>query len=94
VVITVPGRSPAAVTATSLTSGSLDPPLVSFCSAHTTPARPSAADVAVHVLTQEREHAARTFPTSGIDRCAAHRDRTPAQAESRCADTTQKGTSL
>jgi flavin reductase (DIM6/NTAB) family NADH-FMN oxidoreductase RutF len=77
VVITAPGQPPAGFTATSFTSVSLDPPLVSFCLAHTASAWPavSAADVvAVHVLTEEQEHVARTFSTSGIDRFAAHGD--------------------
>ncbi|WP_306209762.1 flavin reductase family protein [Actinoplanes sp. RD1] len=75
VVITAPGEPPAGFTATSFTSVSLDPPLVSFCLAHTASAWPTvdAADtVAVHVLTQEQEHVARIFSTRGIDRFAAH----------------------
>lgn len=75
VVITAPGEPPAGFTATSFTSVSLEPPLVSFCLAHTASAWPavSAADVvAVHVLTEEQEHVARTFATHGIDRFAAH----------------------
>ncbi|WP_230858174.1 flavin reductase family protein [Actinoplanes aureus] len=77
VVITAPGETPAGFTATSFTSVSLDPPLVSFCLAHTASAWPavSATDVvAVHVLTEEQEHVARTFSTRGIDRFAAHGD--------------------
>jgi flavin reductase (DIM6/NTAB) family NADH-FMN oxidoreductase RutF len=75
VVITAPGRPPAGFTATSFTSVSLDPPLVSFCLAHTASAWPAvsaAGVIAVHVLTQEQEQVARTFATSGIDRFAAH----------------------
>lgn len=75
VVITAPGEPPAGFTATSFTSVSLDPPLVSFCLAHTASAWPAveaAGIVAVHVLTQEQEHVARTFSTSNIDRFAAH----------------------
>ena len=75
VVITAPGRPPAGFTATSFTSVSLDPPLVSFCLAHTASAWPAisaAGTVAVHVLTQEQEHVARTFATRGIDRFAVH----------------------
>jgi len=75
VVITAPGEPPAGFTATSFTSVSLAPPLVSFCLAHSASAWPAvaAADtVAVHVLTQEQEHVARTFATRGIDRFAAH----------------------
>jgi flavin reductase (DIM6/NTAB) family NADH-FMN oxidoreductase RutF len=75
VVITAPGEPPAGFTATSFTSVSLDPPLVSFCLAHTASAWPAVAAaelVAVHVLTAEQEHVARTFATRGIDRFAAH----------------------
>lgn len=73
VVITAPG--PAGFTATSFTSVSLDPPLVSFCLAKTASAWPAVAaaqTVAVHVLGQQQESVARTFATSGIDRFAAH----------------------
>jgi flavin reductase (DIM6/NTAB) family NADH-FMN oxidoreductase RutF len=75
VVVTAPGQPPAGFTATSFTSVSLDPPLVSFCLAHTASAWPAvaAADVvAVHVLTQEQEQVARTFASHGIDRFATH----------------------
>jgi flavin reductase (DIM6/NTAB) family NADH-FMN oxidoreductase RutF len=75
VVITAPGAPPAGFTATSFTSVSLDPPLVSFClarSASAWPAVQAAQTVAVHVLTQQQEHVARTFATRGIDRFAAH----------------------
>ncbi|MEU8240496.1 flavin reductase family protein [Actinoplanes missouriensis] len=78
VVITAPGdEQPAGFTATSFTSVSLDPPLVSFCLAHSASAWPAVAAsdvVAVHVLTEEQEHVARTFSTRGIDRFAAHGD--------------------
>jgi flavin reductase (DIM6/NTAB) family NADH-FMN oxidoreductase RutF len=75
VVVTAPGRPPAGFTATSFTSVSLDPPLVSFClaqSASAWPAVQTAELIAVHVLTQQQEHVARTFATRGIDRFAAH----------------------
>ncbi|MEV4349767.1 flavin reductase family protein [Actinoplanes sp. NPDC049596] len=78
VVITAPGapgQAPAGFTATSFTSVSLDPPLVSFCLAHTASAWPAVAAsdvVAVHVLTQEQEQVARTFSTKNIDRFATH----------------------
>ncbi|MGA5304717.1 flavin reductase family protein [Nucisporomicrobium flavum] len=75
VVITAPGTPPAGFTATSFTSVSLDPPLVSFCLARTASAWPAvraAETIAVHVLTREQEHVARTFATRGIDRFAAH----------------------
>ena len=83
VVVTAPGEPPAGFTATSFTSVSLDPPLVSFCLANSASAWPAvaAADVvAVHVLTQEQEHVARTFATRGIDRFAAHGSWTPGPA--------------
>ena len=75
VVITAPGSPPAGFTATSFTSVSLDPPLVSFCLAHSASAWPAvqaANTIAVHVLTQGQERVARTFSTHGIDRFAAH----------------------
>jgi flavin reductase (DIM6/NTAB) family NADH-FMN oxidoreductase RutF len=75
VVITAPGAPPAGFTATSFTSVSLDPPLVSFCLANSASAWPAvqAADtIAVHVLTEEQEQVARTFSTRGIDRFAVH----------------------
>jgi flavin reductase (DIM6/NTAB) family NADH-FMN oxidoreductase RutF len=75
VVITAPGAPPAGFTATSFTSVSLDPPLVSFCLANSASAWPavSVTDVvAVHVLRQEQEEVARTFAAHGIDRFAAH----------------------
>jgi flavin reductase (DIM6/NTAB) family NADH-FMN oxidoreductase RutF len=75
VVITAPGAPPVGFTATSFTSVSLDPPLVSFCLANSASAWPAvqAADtIAVHVLTEGQEQVARTFSTRGIDRLAAH----------------------
>lgn len=75
VVITAPGAPPAGFTATSFTSVSLDPPLVSFCLANTASAGPAVAradTVAVHVLGREQEHVARIFATRGIDRFAAY----------------------
>ena len=75
VVVTAPGEPPAGFTATSFTSVSLEPPLVSFCLANTASAWPAvhrAETIAVHVLTQEQEHVARTFATRGIDRFAAY----------------------
>jgi flavin reductase (DIM6/NTAB) family NADH-FMN oxidoreductase RutF len=73
VVITTAGDSPVGFTATSFTSVSLQPPLVSFCLSRGSSSWPaiSVADhVAVHVLTDAQEHLARTFATSGIDRFA------------------------
>jgi flavin reductase (DIM6/NTAB) family NADH-FMN oxidoreductase RutF len=74
VVVTVPGSPPAGFTATSFTSVSLHPPLVSFClnrSASSWPAVSVAEYAAVHVLGHGQEELARTFATSGIDRFAA-----------------------
>jgi flavin reductase (DIM6/NTAB) family NADH-FMN oxidoreductase RutF len=71
VVVTSPGS--AGFTATSFTSVSLDPPLVSFSvarSASAWPAVQSAAVVAVHVLTSEQERVARVFARPGADRFA------------------------
>jgi flavin reductase (DIM6/NTAB) family NADH-FMN oxidoreductase RutF len=73
VVITAPGGRPAGFTATSFTSVSLAPPLVSFCldrGSSSWPAVSVAGHVAVHVLTAEQQHLARTFATHGIDRFA------------------------
>lgn len=74
VVITAPGASrPAGFTATSFTSVSLDPPLVSFCldrRSSSWPALQAAGHVGVHVLTEGQEEVARRFATSGIDRFA------------------------
>jgi flavin reductase (DIM6/NTAB) family NADH-FMN oxidoreductase RutF len=75
VVVTAAGDPPAGFTATSFTSVSLDPPLISFCLANTASAWPAVARaeiVAVHVLTREQEQVARTFATRDIDRFAAH----------------------
>ncbi|MFG2039481.1 flavin reductase family protein [Dactylosporangium sp. NPDC048998] len=75
VVITAGGHPrPAGFTATSFTSVSLDPPLVSFCldrRSSSWPALEQAAHVGVHVLTESQEELARRFATSGIDRFAA-----------------------
>jgi flavin reductase (DIM6/NTAB) family NADH-FMN oxidoreductase RutF len=73
VVITVPGERPAGFTATSFTSVSLHPPLVSFCIDHGASSRPAvdaATHAAVHVLDRGQTELARTFATSGIDRFA------------------------
>jgi flavin reductase (DIM6/NTAB) family NADH-FMN oxidoreductase RutF len=74
VVVTVPGPKPAGFTATSFTSVSLDPPLISFClnrGASSWPAVSAAEYAAVHVLADDQEELARTFATSGVDRFAA-----------------------
>ena len=75
VVVTAAGEPPAGFTATSFTSVSLEPPLVSFCLADTASAARAVAragTVAIHVLHSDQEAVARTFATSGIDRFAAH----------------------
>ena len=75
VVITAPGPAgPAGFTATSFTSVSLHPPLVSFCldrRSSSWPTVEAAGHVGVHVLADAQEHVARQFATSGIDRFAA-----------------------
>ncbi|MFF4343321.1 flavin reductase family protein [Kitasatospora sp. NPDC001540] len=71
VVITVPG--PAGFTATSFTSVSLEPALVSFylaAGASTAPAVRAAEAFTVHVLRREQEPLARAFARSGTDRFA------------------------
>ncbi|NUP40893.1 MAG: flavin reductase [Streptomyces sp.] len=75
VVVTVDaGRGPAGFTATSLTSLSLDPPLVSFgvgVTASSWPHVERARSAVVNFLGADQEHVARNFATSGIDRFAA-----------------------
>nr|WP_202523467.1 flavin reductase family protein [Kitasatospora sp. SID7827] len=71
VVITVPG--PAGFTATSFTSVSLEPALVSFylaSGASTAPAVRAADVFTVHVLHRGQEELARAFARSGTDRFA------------------------
>ncbi len=68
-----PGSSPVGFTATSFTSVSLDPPLVSFCldtGSSSWPAISSAQHVGVHILSRWQRDVAKTFATSGIDRFA------------------------
>ncbi|MEU5783435.1 flavin reductase family protein [Micromonospora lupini] len=74
-VITAAGDPPVGFTATSFTSVSLRPPLVSFCLARSSSSWPTVAGaehVAVHLLGADQREVARTFATSGIDRFAAH----------------------
>jgi flavin reductase (DIM6/NTAB) family NADH-FMN oxidoreductase RutF len=83
-VVTAPGQSPgrgrpplppAGFTATSFTSVSLDPPLVSFCLGRSSSSWPTverAEHLAVHLLAAGQHEVARTFATSGIDRFARH----------------------
>lgn len=74
VVVTVDsGRGPAGFTATSLTSLSLEPPLVSFgigATASSWPHVEGAVSAVVNFLGADQEQLARTFATSGIDRFA------------------------
>jgi len=73
-VITAGGATPVGFTATSFTSVSLDPLLVSFCLGHASSSWPTVAragHVAVHLLSYRQRGLARTFATSGIDRFAA-----------------------
>jgi flavin reductase (DIM6/NTAB) family NADH-FMN oxidoreductase RutF len=75
VVVTVDGgNGPAGFTATSLTSLSLTPPLVSFgisVTASSWPHVEQAESAVVNFLGADQEHVARRFATSGIDRFAA-----------------------
>ncbi|MFI1096877.1 flavin reductase family protein [Streptomyces sp. NPDC020917] len=75
VVVTVDsGRGPAGFTATSLTSLSLAPPLISFgigVTASSWPHVERAGSAVVNFLGAEQEDVARRFATSGIDRFAA-----------------------
>jgi flavin reductase (DIM6/NTAB) family NADH-FMN oxidoreductase RutF len=73
VVVTMPGTPPAGFTATSFTSVSLSPPLISFCLSRTASCWPlvaTARHVGVHMLRRDQEPLARTFATRGIDRFA------------------------
>lgn len=74
VVVTAPGDpSPAGFTATSLTSVSLEPPMVSFAVARTASAWKTVSRserLAVHLLARDQDWLATTFATSGIDRFA------------------------
>ncbi|MFF3855385.1 flavin reductase family protein [Micromonospora sp. NPDC002575] len=74
VVVTAPGPPTAGFTATSFTSVSLTPPIVSFClnlRSSSWPAMAKARHVGVHLLAHRQQELARTFATSGIDRFAA-----------------------
>jgi len=68
------GDGPAGFTATSLTSISLEPPLVSFGLSRTASSWPTvsvAHSVMIHFLSADQHDIARRFATSGIDRFAA-----------------------
>jgi flavin reductase (DIM6/NTAB) family NADH-FMN oxidoreductase RutF len=74
VVTAAGGDRPVGFTATSFTSVSLHPPLVSFCVGHRSSSWPvlqATEHVAVHLLDAGQADLARTFATSGIDRFAA-----------------------
>jgi flavin reductase (DIM6/NTAB) family NADH-FMN oxidoreductase RutF len=73
-VVTAPGAPPVGFTATSFTSVSLHPPLVSFClnrASSSWPTVASAEHLAVHLLAADQHELARRFATSGIDRFAS-----------------------
>ncbi|QOC91988.1 flavin reductase family protein [Micromonospora craniellae] len=73
-VVTAPGTPAAGFTATSFTSVSLSPPVVSFClnlGSSSWPTVAAARHVGVHLLALHQQDLARTFATSGIDRFAA-----------------------
>ncbi len=74
VVTAAGGDRPVGFTATSFTSVSLCPPLVSFCldrGSSSWPVVRMAEHVAVHLLDDGQAELARTFATRGIDRFAA-----------------------
>ncbi len=73
-VVTAAGAPPCGFTATSFTSVTLDPPLVSVCANRASSAWPTlaqAAHIGVNILAETQEDAARIFATSGIDRLSA-----------------------
>ncbi|PRH78517.1 flavin reductase [Streptomyces solincola] len=72
-VITASGARPAGFTATSLTSVSADPPMVSFgvgTGSSSWPVLAEAAHIGVHVLRDDQRELAATFARSGADRFA------------------------
>lgn len=79
-IITAGGIRPVGFTATSLTSLSVAPPMVSFNITRTSsswPAVSRAQHLAAHLLHRDQEDLARTFATSGIDRFATAGDWVP-----------------
>jgi flavin reductase (DIM6/NTAB) family NADH-FMN oxidoreductase RutF len=73
VVTAVAGADRAGFTATSITSVSLDPPLVSFCVGRHTSSWPTfdaARHFGVTILAADQEPVARRFAASGVDRFA------------------------
>ncbi|HZM76991.1 MAG TPA: flavin reductase family protein [Candidatus Limnocylindrales bacterium] len=74
-VVTAPGNPPVGFTATSFTSVSLHPQLVSFCldsASSSWPTLRNAEHVAIHILASGQQAVASTFATSHIDRFTAH----------------------
>lgn len=74
-VVTVAGEPPVGFTATSFTSVSLRPPLVSFCvdqASSSLSAVVRGGFLAVHLLACSQRDVAATFATRGIDRFATH----------------------
>ncbi|MFC8920572.1 flavin reductase [Streptomyces sp. WAC05374] len=72
-VITAAGERPVGFTATSLTSVSADPPMISFgvgTSSSSWPVLAEAGHVGVHVLGEHQRDLAATFARSGADRFA------------------------
>lgn len=75
-VITADGTPPVGFTATSLSSVSLRPALVSFCVDTSSSSRSALAavrHVGVHILRADQEEVARAFAARGINRFARHR---------------------
>ncbi|GAB3864638.1 flavin reductase family protein [Micromonospora andamanensis] len=73
-VVTAPGAPAVGFTATSFTSVSLEPPIVSFCLNLRSSSWPTVSRsryVGVHLLGRHQQEVARTFATSGVDRFAA-----------------------
>ncbi|MFY1701761.1 flavin reductase family protein [Micromonospora sp. WMMA1923] len=73
-VVTASGDPAVGFTATSFTSVSLDPPVVSFCldlRSSSWPTVSRSRHVGVHLLGHHQQDLARTFATSGVDRFAA-----------------------
>jgi flavin reductase (DIM6/NTAB) family NADH-FMN oxidoreductase RutF len=79
-VVTVFGPPPAGFTATSFTSVSLRPPLVSVnlaLDSSVWPAVRRAGYLAVNLLAEDQEEVARAFARPGVDRIAGHGDWRP-----------------
>ncbi|MER7660312.1 flavin reductase family protein [Streptomyces sp. NPDC096193] len=73
-VITAQGERPVGFTATSLSSVSADPPLISFgvgTASSSWPVMARAEHVGVHILGEHQQELAATFARSGADRFAA-----------------------